>query len=108
MIIEYNWKKFRKLLDATENKSIVEISAKDDFWEAYKINNILLGTNILGRMLSTLRSEYRDYSKKNLKSITLDTLDIPNFKLLNNEIDNLTIDITKKNNIGENYSIYDF
>lgn len=104
----YNWKKFGILLDATENKSIVEISTKDDFWGAYEINNILLGTNILGRLLSTLRSEYRDYSKRNLKSITLGTLDIPNFKLLNKEIDNLTIDITKKYNIGENYSIYDF
>lgn len=87
---------------------ILSESNKDDFWGAYEIDKSLIGANILGRLLCSLRTEYREYSKKNLKSITLGALDIPNFKLLNSEVGNLTIDITKNYNIGENYSIYDF
>ncbi|WP_313341196.1 NADAR family protein [Lacrimispora sp.] len=104
----YNWKKFGLLLDSTEDKMIVEISTKDDFWGAYKDNSILVGSNVLGRLLCSLRSNYRENSKNNYKTITLGALDIPDFRLFNEKIPNLTIDITQNYNYGETYSVFDY
>jgi ribA/ribD-fused uncharacterized protein len=54
-----NFDKFSRLLLNTESKSIVEYSSKDDFWGAYKKDDIFVGQNVLGRLLMELREEIR-------------------------------------------------
>ena len=58
----YSWNKLGQLLNSTENKNIVEISTKDDFWGTFEIDGVLVGSNILGRLLVSLRKEYREFS----------------------------------------------
>ena len=53
-----NWETFRSLLLATGNRPIVEQSKKDDFWGAkVRDDDVLVGANILGRLLMELRQE---------------------------------------------------
>ena len=68
---------FGKLLLKTDNKDIVEESKKDKFWGAKRIDDeILEGTNALGRLLMELREIYKNY-----KLEKIEPLKIENFKL---------------------------
>tara|TARA_Y100001935_G_C17299808_1_gene508467 strand:- start:1075 stop:1707 length:633 start_codon:yes stop_codon:yes gene_type:complete len=76
---------FGQLLLSTNNKPIVELSNKDDFWGSFeKENNLLVGTNALGRLLMELRE---DIMKKNLDNInSVAPLNYPEFLLLGKKI----------------------
>jgi ribA/ribD-fused uncharacterized protein len=57
----HNMDTFGALLLETEDKDIVELSSKDDFWGAYpKKDSTAVGQNILGRLLMKLRAELRE------------------------------------------------
>ena len=54
-----NWDKFSKVLQETQNKSIVEYATDNKIWEAKPSNNDeLVGVNALGRLLMELREKY--------------------------------------------------
>lgn len=56
-----NWDKFSKLLLDTGNFPIVEDSRKDDFWGAKPEDEIILvGRNVLGRLLMQLREQVKN------------------------------------------------
>lgn len=57
---------FREALLATGDKPIVEVSKKDDFWGCLPDGDILVGQNILGLLLSDLRSRADEVSNGNL------------------------------------------
>jgi ribA/ribD-fused uncharacterized protein len=80
-----NWEKFSTLLLSTGQKPIVEDSAKDDFWGAKKTDDgLLVGKNVLGRLLMELRQELTSPSTERLK--TLPHPDIPDLMLLGKAI----------------------
>ncbi|MGX4768764.1 NADAR family protein [Bradyrhizobium guangdongense] len=59
--LEHNWDRFGHILERTGQRPIVEESTKDDFWGAKpQDNGLLIGQNVLGRLLMELREEYRD------------------------------------------------
>ena len=56
--LAWNWTEFRDLLLATGGRPIVEKSRKDDFWGAkVRSDGVLVGVNVLGRLLMELREE---------------------------------------------------
>lgn len=58
-----NWEKFRAVLLATGDRPIVEDSRRDDFWGAVATKEdpqVLVGCNVLGRLLMELREIVRD------------------------------------------------
>lgn len=60
-----NWDKFGGLLRESGSSVIVEYSTKDDVWGAMpKDNDVLVGQNILGRLLMKVRTEYVVPNKK--------------------------------------------
>jgi ribA/ribD-fused uncharacterized protein len=80
---------FGSLLESTGDKVIVEISRNDPFWGAQfsKDNSgVLVGQNILGKLLMELRSYYR-LNKGKTTILKVEPLEIENFKLLGNSID---------------------
>lgn len=81
---------FGELLLATEHLPIVEYSTKDDFWGAKpKPSGMLVGKNILGRLLMELRELYRT----NVISFNqLTPLNIPDFRLIGRPIQTLKIE----------------
>lgn len=65
-----NWCKFSALLLATGCQAIVELSSKDDFWGAKPTTDgILVGQNILGRLLMELREKIRLIGFESLKTV---------------------------------------
>ncbi len=79
---------FGRLLDSTGQMSIVEDSHKDQFWGTVRNKNnngLLVGKNVLGRLLEELRLFYRE-NRENIHSLTVPPLEIPKFKLLGEEI----------------------
>ena len=86
-----NYDKFGHLLLETRNLPIVELSNKDDYWGA-KLENrssgVLIGQNILGRLLMELRETLKEDSDGTLK--TVPPLGIPDFLLLGESIDIVT------------------
>jgi len=57
-----NWEKFSSLLNSTGNLPIVEISYKSQFWGAKpQDDDLLVGGNVLGRLLMELRDEIKIY-----------------------------------------------
>jgi len=89
-----NWKTFGQLLLSTENKPIVEDSSHDQFWGTIPIKkDILVGQNILGRLLMELRQELNENNNA-LK--TIKPLSIPNFTLLNKQIPIINANNLKK------------
>lgn len=81
-----NYEAFGKLLFSTGDRPIVEQSRKDDYWGA-KIaadNEILVGQNVLGRLLMELREQLKADSEGKLKTVS--QLNIPNFLLLGKSI----------------------
>jgi len=80
-----NWDVFSDLLLSTGEYSIVEESHKDDFWGAkVSDNDILIGRNLLGRLLMELRTEIKFSDKKLLNKV--EPLLISNFFLFNQPI----------------------
>ncbi|RJQ44119.1 MAG: DUF1768 domain-containing protein [Gaiellales bacterium] len=83
-----NWQKFGELLLATEDRSIVEESRKDDFWGAKPLEDgMLAGRNVLGRLLMELREKLRGPRKEQLRCAHIP--DIPDFLLYGEAIRDL-------------------
>lgn len=91
-----HYESFGELLLSTNDKPIVELSRKDDYWGAKsQVNNdVLVGENVLGRLLMELREKLKmDYSK-NLLSV--EPMNIDNFLLLGKPIGRvIDIDLTR-------------
>ncbi len=86
-----NFIEFGKLLESTFDKPIVEDSSKDDFWGAIRDKqdeNILRGTNALGRLLMELRQFYND-KRYTYEIFVVEPLNILDFKLFGKYIDTI-------------------
>jgi hypothetical protein len=86
-----NFFEFGKLLESTFDKPIVEDSSKDDFWGAIidkQDENILKGTNALGRLLMELRQIYNE-KRYSYEMFVVEPLNIPNFTLFGKKIDTI-------------------
>ena len=81
-----NYKEFGRLLLATRERPIVEQSRKDDYWGALASMNddVLIGQNVLGRLLMELREILKQDSEERLKLVP--ALSIPDFLLLGEPI----------------------
>lgn len=78
--LSQNWEVFGRLLLSTEQRPIVEESARDTFWGAKPTGvHILLGQNVLGRLLMELRSSLLSEDRHSLRQVM--PLEIPNFTL---------------------------
>ena len=83
-----NFFEFGKLLESTFDRPIVEDSSKDKFWGAVREkqdNNILKGTNALGRLLMELRQSYNE-KRYGYDMFVIEPLNIPNFTLFEKNI----------------------
>lgn len=75
-----NWHAFSQLLLDTGNKDIVEHSRRDVFWGAKENKNgLLVGMNVLGRLLMQLREQRKTVASDVLKQV--DPPLLPNFRL---------------------------
>lgn len=86
-----NYEEFGRLLLATRDRAIVEQSRKDDYWgakSAEETHNILIGQNVLGRLLMELREKLKGDQAGELKAVL--PLAIPNFLLLGKPIELVT------------------
>ena len=82
-----NYDSFGAVLKNTQNKDIVEESAKDSFWGAKKDkenSSLLVGTNALGRLLMELREKF--YKEEKSLLLKVEPLEISNFNLYNKPI----------------------
>ena len=82
-----NWEKFSKILFLTYPNYIVEYSEKDLFWGAsydQSDKNLLIGENILGRILMQMREIAREKGKSAFETIF--PLPLENFSLLGEPI----------------------
>jgi ribA/ribD-fused uncharacterized protein len=80
-----NWDKFGRLLSETEDRPIVEDSRRDDFWGAVpQADGILVGMNVLGRLLMELREHFNSTDCEALRQVQ--PLSIPQFNLLGSPI----------------------
>lgn len=87
-----NYEEFGRLLLATCDKPIVEQSRNDDFWGAKladESGDILVGQNVLGRLLMELREKLKDDVAGVLK--TVPPLCIPDFMLLGKPVETVTV-----------------
>lgn len=83
-----NWEDFKKILLSTKDKPIVEDSRRDNFWGAVADGEeILVGQNVLGRLLMELRQELNNDNIQQLEIV--EPLSIENFKLYNKIIPNV-------------------
>ncbi len=86
-----NWGEFGKLLLSTGNNPIVELSRKDDYWGAKATEDgVLVGKNVLGRLLMQQREQLRDNKLDGLHRIEPPA--IPEFLLFHEPIDAIFID----------------
>lgn len=86
-----NFFEFGKLLESTFDRPIVEDSSKDAFWGAIRDKqdeNILKGTNALGRLLMELRQFYSE-KRYSYEMFVVEPLNIPNFTLFGQKIDTI-------------------
>ena len=76
----HNRLSFGKLLMDTNNRDIVEVSYKDDYWGAKPTPNssLLVGWNVLGRLLWMLRGRLEINLPIDLRA---GVIDLPNFRL---------------------------
>ena len=83
-----HWDTFGNLLDSTGDKDIVEETNKYDFFWACRRTkedeNKLYGSNIFGQILMNIRKFYRENRYKDI--ITLEPMNIPNFRFLGEDI----------------------
>lgn len=83
-----NWEKFSDLLLATGDKSIVEYSARDEYWGAKESGSgELHGKNVLGRLLMELREKVR-WEPELLQEVPV--VPIENFVLFGNKISSIS------------------
>lgn len=76
---------FGELLLSTGDRDIVEQSSKDDFWGAYvKPDGLLVGQNVLGRLLMELRMRLQSDENCSMKVVV--PLSLPDFLLLGQDI----------------------
>lgn len=95
---------FGDLLLQTGDLPIVEQSSKDDFWGAkIQYDDVLIGENILGRLLMQLRE--RLLHENNNELLTVAPLPIQDFLLLGRPIDQLTQTPTSKSIIPTQSSL---
>ncbi|NWO07529.1 MAG: NADAR family protein [Alteromonadaceae bacterium] len=90
-----HYEKFGGLLLATRSQPIVEQSRKDDFWGAKladKNGDILVGQNVLGRLLMELREKLKGDTEGGLKVVP--PLVIPDFVLLGKPIETVSCRIS--------------
>jgi ribA/ribD-fused uncharacterized protein len=83
-----NYEQFGQLLLSTGDRPIVELSRKDNYWGAKLTNNsgdILIGQNVLGRLLMELREKLKADDGRVLRSAL--PIDIPEFHLLGKPIE---------------------
>jgi ribA/ribD-fused uncharacterized protein len=65
-----HWEKFGALLLSTNDKPIVEESYRDQFWGAKPVNETtLVGMNVLGQLLTTLRDLLKGSNLDTLQSV---------------------------------------
>jgi ribA/ribD-fused uncharacterized protein len=82
---------FGELLLSTGDRDIVEQSSKDDYWGAHvKPDALLVGQNVLGRLLMELRTRLQSDESHALKVV--EPLSLPDFLILGREIQ--TVDST--------------
>jgi len=80
-----NYAKFGELLLETGDRPIVEQSKKDDYWGAFvKEGGVLVGQNVLGRLLMELRMHLQSDGEEKLRVVPPPAL--PNFLLLGEAI----------------------
>jgi putative DNA methylase len=80
-----NYSIFARLLQSTGERPIVEESRKDDFWGAKPLDvDVLVGMNVLGRLLMELR---QDVYEKPEQLLDVLPLDIPDFLLFSQPIE---------------------
>src|SRR5712671_1069406 len=82
-----NWDKFRSLLLMTENLPIVEDSRRDDYWGAVAAKDdpsVLVGQNVLGRLLMEVREQIRFASADEWQEVS--PPQIPDFLLFDHPI----------------------
>jgi ribA/ribD-fused uncharacterized protein len=78
-----HWDSFGQILLATKDRPIVEQSRRDAYWGATineGLHNVLVGENVLGRLLMELREQLK--SDEGAKLHSVDPLTIPQFTLL--------------------------
>ncbi len=86
-----NWDKFSKLLLETGDLPIVEDSRKDDFWGAKpEDEEILVGVNVLGRLLMQLREQVKN--GEITSQAIINPLPIEDFLLYGREINPISKD----------------
>ncbi len=89
-----NFDTFGELLMTTGDEFIVEESRRDDFWGTkLQSDGTLVGANILGRLLMELREQY---IKIESTVVILKPLNVKDFKLLDNDITTIRINIQNK------------
>lgn len=82
-----NYEKFGRLLLATHDRPIVEQSRKDDYWGAKladEAGDILIGQNVLGRLLMELREKLKEDAERTLTIVR--PLNVPDFLLFGKPI----------------------
>jgi ribA/ribD-fused uncharacterized protein len=68
--LQNNWARFGHVLERTGTYPIVEESTKDEFWGAKpKENGLLVGMNVLGRLLMELREQFREVEDGRTKEL---------------------------------------
>lgn len=82
-----HYKEFGRLLLATKDKNIVELSRKDDYWGAIlqQDGETLIGENVLGRLLMQIREALKLDADERLRAVQPPT--IPNFLLFGEQIE---------------------
>jgi type I restriction enzyme, S subunit len=86
--LSQNWSRFGAVLDKTQESPIVEESTKDDFWGAKpQVDGILVGRNVLGRLLMELRHQYREVQSGQVHELQYPT--IPHFLLFGRPLDSV-------------------
>lgn len=80
-----NFDSFGLILESTEDRDIVENSFKDNFWGAIPSKdepNLLMGANVLGRLLKQLRKQYLENKTEDpAKLLYVEPLKISGFLL---------------------------
>lgn len=83
-----NWNSFSELLLKTDERPIIEESRRDDFWGAKpQDEQILIGQNVLGRLLMELREAIKSSEKEKL--LLVEPLAIQDFLINGSSVDNV-------------------
>jgi ribA/ribD-fused uncharacterized protein len=87
-----NYEEFGRLLLATKDNPIVEQSRKDIYWgakESGEAKQMLIGENVLGRLLMELREALKKDLNEELKVVS--PMKIPNFFMFGKPIEMVTV-----------------